>query len=134
MALSFSPPFTPIIRISIFSNTFKRILPKTQLELALSLCISAPECPPVKPSNLISIILAFIISLLYGRIHVAVAPPAQLTVNIPSSSESTFKRSFPFKSETSIAAAPNIPTSSSTVNTASIGGCAISLLSKIARA
>ena len=49
-------------------------------------------------------------------------PPAQDTVNTPSCSESKFSRRRPFRSEQSSAAAPSMPTSSSTVNTASMGG------------
>ena len=48
-------------------------------------------------------------------------PPAQPTVRTPSTSESMFSRYLLFRSEPSSAAAPGIPTSSSTVNTASRG-------------
>ena len=66
--------------------------------------------------------------------HSTVPPPAQLTVNTLSSSESAFNKIFPFKTDVSSAAAPNIPISSSTVNTASIAGCLTLSSSKMAKA
>ena len=60
-------------------------------------------------------------------------PPAQDTVNTPSSSESKFSSFLPFRSEQSSAKAPSMPTSSSTVNTASMGGCTSVSSDRIAR-
>ena len=57
-----------------------------------------------------------------GRKQSARRPPAQDTVNTPSSSESRFSSRRPFRSEQSSATAPSMPVSSSTVMTASSGG------------
>ena len=59
-------------------------------------------------------------------------PPAHPVVRIPSSSESILISIRPLSNVQSTAFAPVIPTSSSMVNRASIGGCAISLLSSTA--
>ena len=64
----------------------------------------------------------------------ALAPPAQLTVKIPSSSESMFSIRRAESWEKSSPCAPSMPISSSTVKTASSAGWAISLLSRIASA
>ena len=122
IALSFSPPLTETNLIPTFWNTLRRTLAIAQFEFARSLIISTPECPPVKPCNLISITGALTRSLLYGILHITDAPPAQLTVNTPSSSESIFIKRRPLRSETSIVAAPSIPISSFTVKIASTGG------------
>ena len=57
--------------------------------------------------------------------HSALTPPAQLTYNIPSFSESILISLFAVISEVSRSLAPSIPISSSLVSTACIGGCAI---------
>ena len=68
-----------------------------------------------------------------GRWQSARIPPAQETVNTPSISESRFSSFLPFRSEQSSAKAPSMPTSSSTVNTASIGGWASVSSSRMAK-
>ena len=66
--------------------------------------------------------------------HSTCAPPAQLTVNIPSSSESMFISIFPLSGLKSMPIAPSMPTSSSTVITASTRGCGSSFESSTASA
>ena len=66
-----------------------------------------------------------------GSRTLARAPPAQLTVKMPSSSESMFRSRRAVSGETSRPAAPSMPTSSSTVKTASMRGWR-SVLSSIA--
>ena len=61
-------------------------------------------------------------------------PPAQLTVKIPSSSESRFTIRRPRRDPASIPAAPSMPISSSAVNTASTRGCSMASSSSTARA
>ena len=92
--------------------------------LARPLSISTPEWPPsspviesIKPRSPSSGREAA------GSTQSRRSPPAQQTVNTPSSSESMLSSSLPLRSEQSSPAAPSMPTSSSTVNTASSGGC-----------
>ena len=69
-----------------------------------------------------------------GIVQDATQPPAQLTVKTPSCSESRLISRRPCKSDTSSAAAPSIPISSSVVKTTSSAGRGIDGLSRIASA
>ena len=132
IALSFSPPFTETSCISTSLNRLNNTLAIAQFAFKRPLMISTPECPPANPVILISMTDALTVSVSYGILQITDAPPAQLTVNTPSSSESMFINKRPLRSETSIVAAPSIPISSLTVKIASIGGCAISSSSNTA--
>ena len=61
-----------------------------------------------------------------GSMQRVLFPPAQLTVNTPSSSESRFILIFPRRLDVSMFFAPSIPVSSSVVKTASTGGLLLS--------
>ncbi len=104
------------------------------MELARPLSISTPEWPPLRPVIFIVAGIPDTPFLITGRCTVTEAPPAQLTSRYPSSSESILSIIRDLRGEQSSAAAPVIPTSSSTVNTASIGGCGILSDSSIASA
>jgi len=104
------------------------------LALALWYIISTPECPLVTPDTFIVTSVPVTSVFTAGYLDIITAPPAQLDKKIPSSSESILSIILPLISEQSIASAPSIPTSSSTVNIASISGCLIESSSRIASA
>ena len=134
MTLFFVPPAMLIRRMSVSKDTWFRSLPIILCPFPRCLWISAPECPPRSPWIRILIFSPSAFSRVTGISVLYPNPPAQPTVTIPSSSESILISFFPLSTDKSIFSAPPIPISSSTVNTASIGGCGISLLSKIASA
>ena len=90
--------------------------------LPLPLSISVPEWPPARPRTATSSAVPSKGTRLTGRTHRAMLPPAQLTVKIPSASESRLMSFRPRRGETSSASAPSMPISSSVVNTASSRG------------
>ena len=92
------------------------------LALARPLWISAPECPPVSPPTATVTPAPSKGARVRGSRQALVLPPAQLTVKMPSASESRFSICRPFSGVTSMEAAPSRPISSSTVNTASRRG------------
>ena len=97
--------------------------PMSWTALPRPLSISAPEWPPCRPDRLTEKQLSPPSACrAAGRKQSARRPPAQATVNTPSSSESRFSSRRPFRSEQSSAAAPSMPVSSSMVNTTSSGG------------
>ena len=83
--------------------------------------MAVPEWPPERPSRDRVHTAPWAVSAGWSREMWQAVPPAQPTVRTPSTSESMFSRYLLFRSEPSSAAAPGIPTSSSTVNTASRG-------------
>ena len=123
ITLSNWPPRSPARRRpGTASRAMYSTRPIRWFALARPLSISTPEWPPSSPA---------IESLMprspssgretAGSTQSSRSPPAQQTVNTPSSSESMLSSSLPLRSEQSSPAAPSMPTSSSTVNTASSG-------------
>ena len=143
IAFSFPPP---VISTSLKSHSLCRLAKteaKSLIALVFCLWISAPECPPIRPLTLISYVS---VSSLHksspdwlfsvystGISHCALTPPAQLTYNTPSDSESIFISILAVRSLVSSSLAPSIPISSSLVSTAWIGGWAIVSDARIAR-
>ena len=134
MALSFLPPSTDTINIGAFSAASRRILDMRTFAFPLPLSISTPECPPVSPDIEIRSFVPVISVLFNLSLPCALHPPAQLASMIPSSSLSILRSFFPFNIDTSMPAAPSMPTSSDTVHTNSRRGCAMLSSSNIASA
>ena len=105
---------------TFFSAIKKR--PVKALAFASPLLISIPECPPKMPWNLKSRQRPDFGSLFIGISVCTRIPPAQPTVKIPSSSESTFRSLFALQQDKSMPVAPIKPTSSETVKTTSRRG------------
>ena len=134
MALSLLPPAASPRRSCVRADTARRQRPRRTLALARPRWISVPECPPVRPPTVTVSTAPGKGSRFTGRMHSVRLPPAQLTVNTPSSSESRLMRVLPRRGDTSRAAAPSMPTSSSTVRTTSRRGWGMSWASSRARA
>ena len=134
IALSFNPPSTQITLKATFFFKAYNTLPRITFAFAPCFWISTPECPPVTPFTWTETTLPLQRLLSAGNTHSTIIPPAQPTRKCPSFSESRFSIRRDFKEEQSIATAPSIPISSSTVNTASIGGCSNVSSSRIASA
>ena len=86
----------------------------------------------MQPVTLISAFVPDMEARSTGTRQRAVMPPAQLTSRKPSSSESMFSMMRDLRSDISIAAAPSMPISSSTVSTHSSGGCGMVSESRMA--
>ena len=122
MALSAMPPLIPHNLASPFARTSSTRRAVKILAFPLCLSISTPECPPVKPETHILHNVPLSLRLCKDSEIFARTPPAQLTRRYPSSSESILIILRPSSTDMSIAAAPSMPTSSSTVKTHSSGG------------
>ena len=122
MALSLPPPEMSASRSSVSSPAAWSTRPSAVQAFALPLSISVPEWPPARPRTVTSSAVPSKGTRLTGRTHRAMLPPAQLTVKIPSASESRLMSFRPRRGETSSASAPSMPISSSVVNTASSRG------------
>ena len=134
MALSFSPPSAQTMRSAVRAPTAYSTRPRSWFALPRPLSISAPECPPSRPPTVTVSAVPGNAARVTGSVHTETLPPAQLTVRIPSSSESRLSIVRPWSTEASSASAPSIPVSSSTVSTTSSGGCAMSSASRMASA
>ena len=134
MALSLLPPWADTSRTSAAPDAAFSSRPSTMSALARPLSISTPEWPPTRPSTRIISVSPSKASRRNGKRQDTRLPPAQPTVNTPSTSESMFSMVRPCNGDTSSTAAPSIPISSSVVSTASSRGWGISLSSSAARA
>ena len=131
MALSFRPLSAETMRSGTILPMAANARPSRMAALARPLSISVPEWPPVRPVSSSTTVGSEQTSDARGSRTLARAPPAQLTVKMPSSSESMFRSRRAVSGETSRPAAPSMPISSSTVKTASMRGWR-SVLSSIA--
>ena len=122
MALSLLPPAADTRRTSAAPDAARSSRPSSRLALARPLSISTPECPPASPEIRRVIVSPAKGSRTSGRRQDTRLPPAHPTVNTPSTSESIFSIVRPRSGDTSSAAAPSIPISSSVVSTASSRG------------
>ena len=123
MALSFRPPLTDTSRNAVSRPQAVSTRPSSMQALPRPLSISTPEGPPRRPPTVTVRNSAPKVSRQTGRVHFVRLPPAQLTVNTPSTSESRFSIRRPRSMDTSsMPTAPSMPISSSTVNTASSRG------------
>ena len=134
MAFAFMPLTADTTRTGTRSNSSCKTRPSRTTALARPLSISAPECPPTRPEITRRYAFHSHGSTSSPMSTSESAPPAQLTVRMPSSSESILRRRLPSSKLPSSAIAPSMPVSSSMVNTASSGGCSSSLLSSTASA
>ncbi len=104
--------------------------------MALARCIlmSQPECPPLQPRSETRKAMspASVSTGSNWKVAVPSTPPAHPTYSSPSVSESRLISVFPCRNPPSSANAPYIPVSSSTVKSASNGGCTTFLSAKIA--
>jgi len=93
MALFLAPPliWTKSRLIFAWFNKWFKILPISIFEFALCLFISIPEWPPSNPfTSILKATFEFTSLNSFSIVTKAVTPPAQLTVIVPSSSESKF--------------------------------------------
>ena len=134
IALSFNPPASDTIPMSMRSARYLSRRPNRILALPCSLSISLPEWPPASPVTVTVTARPCCVLRSVGITVSTVIPPAQLVRKCPSTSESIFKSLCPLSIDRSIASAPSMPISSSTVSTTSSLGCAITEESRMASA
>ena len=104
------------------------------MALARCMLMSQPECPPLQPriATRKAMSPSSVSTGSKSKVAVVSTPPAQPTYSSPSLSESRLIKVLPFSTPPSRANAPYIPVSSSTVKSASKGGCTTSLSARIA--
>ena len=124
MAFLKVPPVNSCSDTEYLSAAVLRIRERTQIALARFLWISMPECPPVRPDSVTSILRTLrLAAWVSGKRKRASSPPAHPTVTSSSFSESRLSIKLLRNSPGSSSFMPTMDTSSPTVNRASSGPC-----------